>query len=273
MPDNDATNLLLQTMPDRWPGKTVMGLVASSVAITTTAATYLLGASHQVLGACVLLSGLALGVALFLYFRSYILDEQCFTANLPFELKAEHAQEAANLMEAARKACATELPEGIEVRANIFRPSDEYQEHGCAYVLKIDPRLASRTMSDAEVKHVRFLPGQGHTGMVFVTSRTSYGSASVRVTSEQREYMPSTLVYIMSFPLTWKGRVLGVLYIDFCSKPVDGSPPSDKVKENFAHSVQDKEADLQKIVEEQTPQLAKWLAKGKLRPVRLLRGV
>ena len=272
MPDNDATNLLLQTMPDRGPGRTVMGLVASSVAITTTAATYLLGANHQLLGACVLLSGLALGVALFLYFRSYILDEQCFTANLPFELKAEHAQKAASLMEAARKACAAQFPD-IEVRANIFRPSDEYQEYGCAYVLKIDPRLASRMMADAEVKHVRFLPGQGHTGMVFVTSRPSYGSASVRVTSEQREYMPSTLVYIMSFPLTWKGRVLGVLNIDFCSKPVDGLPPPDKVKEDFAHLVQAKEADLQKIVEEQTPQLAKWLAKGKLRPVRLLRGV
>ena len=146
MPDTDGpTNLLLQTMPDRGPGRTVMGLVASSVAITTTAATYLLGASHHVWGAGVLLSGLALGVVLFLYFRSYILDEQCFTANLPFELKAEHAQEAARLMNATREACA------------------------------------------------------------------------------------ATLVYIMSFPLTRKGRVLGVLNINFCYKtsPADGSPPGD----------------------------------------------
>jgi hypothetical protein len=202
MSDENA-NILMQAIPDRGPARTVMSMIATIVAITTSAASYLLGASHTQYGAVVLLFGLVLGVVFFVCFRTHILDEQCFNASLPFVLKTEHAQEAFDCMEKLRKECADLVPSAT-VRANVFRPSDEYQIYGCACVLKIDPRLELE-MSDAEVQNIRFLPGQGHTGKVFVTAKRSYGPPDVAITKEQFAYIPQKLAYIMSFPLKRKG--------------------------------------------------------------------
>lgn len=260
-------NLLLQTLPERGPGRTVMGLVATAVAITTTAATYLLGANHAVLGTIVLLLGLVAGVALFWLLKSHVLDEQCFNASLPFTLDDAHATEAREWLEKLREDCAALVP-ACRVRANVFRPSDRYQRYGCAYILEMDERIESQ-MSRGEIESIRFLPGQGHTGRAFVAARSSYGTPDVAITREQFEHIVPELAYVMSFPLHWKGGVLGVLNLDFCCET---GCHDDAHKRALIDGVVRRHKDIEQRVDARAALIATALGKGNLRNVRLLRG-
>jgi hypothetical protein len=260
-------NPLIQTLPDRGPARIIMSLVATVVAITTTTASYLLGADEPIAGAAILMVGLVLGLAIFWVFRRYVLAEECFSAKLPFTLKEAHAAEACTYLESLRKDVAA-LVTDANVRANIFRPSAEDQIYGCAYVLKIDPRLTAE-MSDKEVSHIKFLPLQGHTGKAFVTGRGSYGTPDVAITKEQISDLLPELAYVMSFPLRAEHGVVAVLNLDFCCI---NTPCTDADKGALVVKVRAKREPVEKLVQDKSKLIAAALSKGELRSVRLIRG-
>jgi hypothetical protein len=265
MSDENA-NLLMQAMPDRGPGRVVMTMIATIIAVTTSAATYLFGADNPGWGAGVLVFGLVLAIVFFIYFKSHVLGQQCFTANLPFEIKPEHVQDAFKHIDDLRKECQP-LVTDARVRTNIFRPSDEYHVYGCACILKIDPRLESG-ISESEVLNIRFLPGEGHTGKAFMTAKTSYGRPDVAITKEQLANISPDLAYVMSFPIKWKMGVLGVLNVDFCCLKDKSADADKEALKTRAETIQQK---VEALAEKKAMLIASCLAKGKLQPIWLLR--
>lgn len=263
----DNANLLMKAAPDNGPARIIIALIATVIAVSTTAATGLFGADKPIAGASCLFAGLVLGLLIFFYFKVHILGRTCFKAALPFELDIANAQEARKHLEKLQMEC-QKLITTAQVRANIFRPSPEFQQYGCACVLKIDPQLEAE-MSHEEVQNIRFLPGQGHTGKAFMSANMSCGEPTVAITREQLANVSPNLAYIISWPLSRNSCILGVLNIDFCTR-ARGTDENKKVLIEEVKTIQEK---IVKLMEKAAPLITAQLAKGKLQSIWLLTGL
>jgi hypothetical protein len=270
---DETANLLMQATPDRGPARTLMSMVAAIVAVTTTAATGLFGADRAPWAAGILMFGLSLAIAFFWYFRSHIIGRRCFNAVLPFEQDPNNIQLARDQLEKLRGQCEELIKKAgptrtAKVRANVFLPSSDFQQFGCACILKMDPRL-ELGMSQPEIDNIRFLPGEGHTGRAFMTSSLSFGPPTVAITSEQLHHVTPSLAYIMSCPLKWRSGVLGVMNIDFCCPQAD-APPEEKAA--LAAELDKVKTELSGLAIKAASHVAGPLGKGKFQPIWLLCG-
>lgn len=263
--NDTVTNVLIQTLPERGPGRTVMGLVIAVFGLVTAAAGYFAPNDPSIAG-IVLLFGLLIGLFVFFTFKKQILDEQSFNATLPFELDQESAAAAHRELKRLRDDCAKLITRG-RVRANIFRPSDEYQQYGCAVILKIDPRIAV-DMSEPEIQSIRFLPDIGHTGRAFMRGQEDFGPPEVAITKEQLANLASELTYVMSFPISVKGAVFGVMNLDFCAPT---SSVQDKKALTTEVETKSKTDEIVKLAHAALPSVSAALSKGRLQTVRLVR--
>jgi len=269
----DNTNLLMKGAPDKGPAKIIISLIATVVGVSSTAASGLLGASEPDKAAITLLAGLLVGILIFINFKAYILGRTAFKAYLPFELDIACVQEARKHLEKLHADCQDMIPSAW-VRANIFRPTRDYQPFGCACMLKIDTQLEV-SMSDPEIHNIRFLPGQGHTGKAFMNANISYGAPTVAITREQLANVSPDLAYIISCPLERNSCILGVLNIDFCIQNPDERRITDNSKieqhkEALMLEVKKIQEKLINRMEKAAVPIAGQLAKGKLEPVWLL---
>jgi hypothetical protein len=166
---------------------------------------------------------------IFYRFKSYILGRSVFDGQFVFgALEETSAARASVLMNEIRASCLKKVKDlGFKgkVRSNIFRPRDELSSDGCAYVLRIDPKLHSEDMKQAEVDSLRFVPGEGHTGVAFARCKVSKGTPEEHINPFQFGMLAENLTYIISFPLN-NEKPVGVLNIDF----LDEVPSSEAVK-------------------------------------------
>ncbi len=125
-----------------------------------------------------------------------------------------------------------------DLRANIFLPN--YTAAGDGYVcwLEMSERLQINMQGDSD-ERIRFRPGQGATGMVFVEETPHVAAPNVseqgiyewddfyRLSPEQRKLINPQLRWILSTPLNvydpvrQKTKSVGVLNIDGLNKPID----------------------------------------------------
>ena len=126
------------------------------------------------------------------------------------------------------------------VRANVFVPEYVLSRHGWACELAMHERLR-RQMNRPQEWRIRFAPGQGATGTVFIECQQRIVKRrDFELTDEVRDAVEPDLKWMISTPITdSSGRALAVLNIDGlrydCDNETVLQPVADLVSQEVKH--------------------------------------